>query len=109
MTTPRWLLGPKAHVIILFMIQFILLMVLFGMAVPLLHRQGVSMVLLVLGSIAAYVLLQLGLGALGKLVPVRCQQCRSSSRYMGAGWWPFTYRYRCTECGNAMQYDVVGG
>jgi hypothetical protein len=74
--------------------------------VPELRKRGVGVPLLVIGAIIVVVLLHLLLGALGKLVPVRCRECGEASRYHGFGWWPFKYRYTCTRCRHTMGFEV---
>jgi hypothetical protein len=98
----------RFHVILLFMTQFILLLAVFGIVVPTLHGKGVSTVLLIAGSVAFVVALQLVLGALGRLLPVRCRNCRAPARFRGFGWWPFIYRYDCRDCGQQMRFEVSG-
>ena len=100
---------PKAHVILFFMIQFIIVIMGFGILVPALHRRGVPTILLIVGSLAALFLMHLVLGALAKLIPVRCRSCRSASRFQGFGWWPFIYRYKCSKCGEQLRLEVSGG
>ena len=103
-----WAVPPRLHVFLTFMLQFILLMTLLGGTLPWLHGRGVSWALLVPAAAAVLVALHFMIAVAGKWLPVRCQRCRSRSRYRGFGWWPFTYRYDCTECGTQMRYDVVG-
>ena len=97
---------PKLHVGVLFMIQFMVLIMFFGMTVPEYHTKGVSTPVLVIASVGVLIVLQLLLSMIGKLLPVRCKQCRSQSRFLGFGWWPFIYRYGCGQCGQQMKYEV---
>lgn len=108
MTTPRWLIGPRPHLYVLFMIQFMVLILGLGGLVPELHQRGVSSALLAAGTAAGLPVFHYLLGLAGRLVPVRCQGCRSASRFLGFGWWPFTYRYACARCGRVARYDMVG-
>ena len=96
----------RFFVIVLFMIQFMLILAAFGGFIPTLHAQGVSTVLLVLGGLGFLVVMQLVLGFLAKLAPVRCAQCPGVSRFLGFGWWPFIYRFQCGECGTAAWLEV---
>lgn len=96
----------RLFVIVLFMIQFMLILAAFGGFIPTLHAQGVSTILLVLGGLGFLVVMQLVLGFLAKLVPVRCGQCRGVSRFLGFGWWPFIYRFECGECGSVARIEV---
>jgi hypothetical protein len=98
----------RFHVILLFMTQFILLMAAFGIAVPTWHERGVSMVLLAAGSVAFVAAMQLGLGAVAKLLPVRCRGCGGGARFRGFGWWPFIYRYDCGDCAQETRFEVTG-
>jgi len=103
-----WAVAPRLHVFLIFMTQFILIIMGFGAVVPLLHKRGVPVVGLVLASAAGLVALHFVIAVLGARIPVRCKECGSRSRYRGFGWWPFTYRYRCGQCGHEMRYEVVG-
>jgi hypothetical protein len=98
----------KFHVIVLFMTQFMFLIALFGGVVPTLHRQGMSTIVLIAGSVPIVVLVNLGLSALGRFLPVRCRHCRARARFRGLGWWPFIYRYDCRDCGQTMRFEVSG-
>jgi len=113
MTTPAsapaskgFAIPPRMHVIVLFMIQFITLISVFGGVVPTLHQQGYSTPLLVVGSLVFVVAFHFIVGLLGKLVPVRCRQCGAQSRFQGYGWWPFIYRYLCAQCGAGLRIEV---
>ncbi len=90
------------------MTQFIALLLGLGGLVPYLHEQGVSTVLLVLGAIAGFALLQVALGLLLRLLPVRCTTCRGQSRFAGFGWWPFIYRFDCGACGMRRSIEIGG-
>jgi hypothetical protein len=105
---PRWAMPPRLHVGVTFMLQFIAFMVLLGGIAPWLHSSGVHWAIVGPGAALAIVIVHLLIGAMGKLFRVRCTQCRSPSRYQGFGWWPFTYRYVCPQCGNQMKYEVQG-
>ena len=102
------MIGPKFHVAVLFILQLVFFLLVFGGVVPHFHRQGVSLILLVLGSVGGVLLFHYLLGLLGRLVPARCRACRSGCRFQGFGWWPFTYRYRCSGCGNEARLEVTG-
>jgi len=97
---------PRMHVIVLFMIQFITLIAVFGGVVPTYHQEGISTVILVVASLTFVVAFHFVLGLLGKLVPVRCKQCGAPSRFQGYGWWPFIYKYQCSGCGAGMRIEV---
>ena len=97
---------PRLHVGVIFMIQFMLLIMLLGITVPALHTQGLPWIVLVPATVAGLALLLYLISLLGKLVSVRCTQCRAPSRYQGLGWWPFIYRYTCTSCGHKMRYEI---
>lgn len=99
----------RLHVGVLFMIQFMLLISVFGGVVPTLHGRGVSTLLLIAGSIVFVVVMELTLSVLGRLVPVRCRACGAKAKFRGLGWWPFIYRYDCHDCGQAMRFEVSGG
>ncbi len=99
----------RAHVFLIFMLQFIVVMVAFGVTVPALHSLGVPTAVLVVGSVVFLVGVHFVIALLGRLIPVRCGQCRARTRYYGFGWWPFTYHYVCRHCGHAMKYEIVGG
>lgn len=90
------------------MIQFISVILVLEGAVPALRARGISTAVLVLATVAGLVILHFAIAALGKLIPVRCGQCRSPSRFRGFGWWPYTYRYMCSRCGDQMGYAIVG-
>jgi len=107
MTRP-WAISPRLHLFMTLMLQFILLMALLGGIVPWLHARGMHWAVLVPATAAVLVVLHFLIAMVGKLLPVRCGNCRSASRYRGFGWWPFTYRYVCPQCGIQMRYDVVG-
>lgn len=88
--------------------EFINVILGLGVAVPALRARGANTAVLALATVAGLVTLHFAIAALGKLIPVRCGQCRSPSRFRGFGWWPFTYRYMCGRCGHQMGYDIVG-
>jgi hypothetical protein len=102
-------LPGRLHVGVLFMIQFMLLISVFGGVVPTLHHQGVSTILLVAGSIVFVIVMELTLSVIGRLFPVRCRSCGARAKFRGLGWWPFIYRYDCRDCGQAMRFEVTGG
>ena len=99
---------PRLHVFVTFMLQFMLLISILGGVVPTLHTRGVPWLVLIPAAAASLVVLHFLIAQAGRLIPVRCRECRSSSRYHGFGWWPFTYRYVCPRCGTRMRFDVVG-
>ncbi|HEU5219789.1 MAG TPA: hypothetical protein VFU23_14110 [Gemmatimonadales bacterium] len=96
------------HVGVLFMVQFIFSIALFGGVIPSLHRRGYHTVLLVIGGIVCMLVLHIVLGALARLVPARCRGCRSRASFQGFGWWPFIYRYQCSSCGQETRLEVSG-
>ena len=100
------MIGPRFHVLVLFMIQLVFILTVFGGLVPHFHSRGVATPLLVVASIAGVILFHYLLGLLGKLVPARCKACRSACRFLGYGWWPFIYRYRCGGCGSEARLEV---
>jgi DNA-directed RNA polymerase subunit RPC12/RpoP len=96
------------HVVIVFMIQFVALLLLGGGAVPALYEQRlVATPLLVVGAIVVIGGVVAALAELARVIPVRCKYCGNRALFRGAAWWPFTYRYACAHCGHAMRYDVV--
>ncbi len=98
----------RLHVFLLFMIQFTFLILALGGLVPWLHSQGVSLVLLVPGTVVGVIGVHLGLGAVASLVPVRCRPCGSVTRFAGFGWWPLIYRYPCGACGHTTRLEISG-
>lgn len=98
----------RLHVFLLFMTQFIVLILALGGLVPTLHSQGMSLVLLVPGAFAGVIGVHLVLGALARLIPVRCRPCGSAIRFAGFGWWPFVYRYPCGACGHTTRLEISG-
>ena len=102
------LVPPRFHVFLIFMIQFMLAIALLGGVVPSLHEGGLSWWVLVPAAAVALVVLHYLISVAGRLLPVRCRECKGRSRYRGFGWWPFTYRYDCTSCGTTTRYEVVG-
>src|ERR1041385_4926793 len=105
----RWAIPPRLHVGVTFMVQFILVLALLGGFAPTRHTRGVSWWVLGPAALVLLVLAHAGLRWFGRLIPVRCRQCRAPSRYQGFGWWPFIYRYVCPRCGCTMRYEVTGG
>ena len=99
---------PKLHVGITFMIQFIILILGFGIGWSYLKERGVPVPLLILIGLVFIVLVHIVVGALAKVFPVRCNQCRGKGRFLGFGWWPFIYRYRCRQCDAGMRFEVGG-
>jgi hypothetical protein len=96
----------RLHVFLGFMTQFMVILGVLGGVVPTLHKQGVNSVLLGVGAAAALIIIQLIIGGIGRLIPVRCKACRSRSHFLGFGWWPFKYRYGCRQCGLEMRFEV---
>lgn len=104
----RFAIPARLHVVILFMIQFMVLLLLGGGAVPALYEQRlVATPLLVVGATVVFGDVVAVLAEVARVIPVRCKHCGSHARFRGAGWWPFTYRYACAHCGHAVRYDVV--
>ncbi len=50
---------------------------------------------------ACLIAVQLALWGLGRLVPVRCHNCRSRSYFSGFGWWPLSLRLFYLRTGEA--------
>lgn len=99
---------PKLHVGITFMLQFMSLLLGFGIGFGLLKQRGMGMPLLILASVVFVVVVHLIIGTIAKVFPVRCTACRSRGRFLGFGWWPFIYRYECGKCAQPMRYEVGG-
>ena len=95
-------------VILVFMTQFMVLLLGLGILLPYLHQRGVSTILLALGALASFALLQAILGLVLRLIPVRCLNCRGRSHFGGFGWWPFIYRFNCGGCGLVRRFEVGG-
>lgn len=90
------------------MSQFMILILGLGGLLPYLHQQGVNAVILGLGAIASFAALQAILGLAMRRLPVRCTTCGGRSYFAGFGWWPFTYRFNCGECGMQRRIEVGG-
>jgi hypothetical protein len=105
---PGFAVPARLHVFLLFMTEFVLLLVVLGGVVPTLHRRGISPIVLIAGSTAFIVAMFWGLGVLGRLLRVRCRSCGSRARFRGSAWWPFIYRYDCPDCGRGMRLEVGG-
>ena len=95
-------------VILVFMTQFITLLVGLGILLPDLHQRGVNIVVLALGAIAVFLGLQAVLGLVMRRIPVRCAPCGGRSYFAGFGWWPFIYRFNCSNCGIQHRLEVGG-
>lgn len=95
-------------VFVIFMVQFIVLLLGLGILLPYLRQQGTSIVVLVVGAIAGFALIQVVLGLLMRLIPIRCPTCRGRSQFDGFGWWPFIYRFTCGACGMQRRIEVGG-
>jgi hypothetical protein len=95
-------------VFLVFMTQFIVLLLGLGGLVPYLHERGVSTILLALGAIAGFAALQVILSLVLRFIPVRCLNCRGRSRFAGFGWWPFIYRFNCLSCGLQRRLEIGG-
>ena len=95
-------------VIVAFMIQFMACLFGGGIWLPSLHERGMGYPVLAIMGLAAFVLLNVVLGALLKLIPVRCTACRAPSRFLGFRWWPFIYRFGCAACGTVRRFEVGG-
>lgn len=105
---PGFAVPARLHVFLLFMTEFVLLLAVLGGVVPTLHRRGISSIVLIAGSVTFIVAMFWGLGALGRLLRVRCRSCGSRARFRGSAWWPFIYRYDCPDCGGVMRLEVSG-
>jgi len=90
------------------MTQFIVMMLGLGVAVPTLHERGVNSIVLSIGAAVGLVGVHLLIGAIGRLLPVRCRHCGGHSTFRGFGWWPFIYRYACQQCEQEMRFEVTG-
>lgn len=101
-------LAGKFLVIVVFMTQFMLLILGLGGVLPTLYRQGVNRVILGLGALAAFAVLQALLGFVMRRLPVRCPACGGRSYFVGFGWWPFIYRFNCGGCGMQRRFEVGG-
>jgi hypothetical protein len=99
----------KLHAGLLFMLQFMLAIFIGGFGYSYLADLGVPKALNLIAVIVAVIGVLFAASFLGRVVPVRCKGCNSSSRFLGSGWWPFTYRYRCSRCGHVMKYEIQGG
>ena len=106
--TSGFAVPARLHVFLLFMTEFVLLLGVLGGVVPTLHRRGIGSIVLIAGSVTFMVAMFWGLGALGRLLRVRCRSCGSRARFRGSAWWPFIYRYDCPDCGRAMRLEVSG-
>jgi hypothetical protein len=95
-------------VVVVFMVQFMALILGLGGLVPYLHQAGAQPVVLGLGALASLAALQAVLGFAMRQVPVRCTACGGRSRFPGFGWWPFTYRFNCGACGMQRRIEVTG-
>jgi DNA-directed RNA polymerase subunit RPC12/RpoP len=71
------------------------------------EQRLVATPLLVVGAIVVIGGIVAALAELARVIPVRCKHCGNRARFRGAAWWPFTYRYGCAHCGQAMRYHVV--
>ena len=105
---PRFALPGMLVVFVTFMTQFMTVIMGGGMLFPYYHEQGVHWAVIAAGALAAFAVLQIVLGFCLKHVPVRCLKCRSSSRFLGFGWWPFIYRFACYGCGIVRRFEVGG-
>jgi hypothetical protein len=99
---------PKLIVFTAVMIQWVALLLGLGGLVPYLYERGSNPVLLAVGAVAAFAILQAALGFVLRQVPVRCLQCRDRARFAGFGWWPFSYRFNCKACGRQHRIELVG-
>jgi hypothetical protein len=107
-TPTGFALPVRLLVIVVFMTQFIALLVGLGILVPDLHQRGVNIYVLALGAIAAFLVLQIALSLVMRRVPVRCTPCGGRSYFTGFGWWPFIYRFTCSRCGIQHRLEVGG-
>jgi hypothetical protein len=92
---------------IVFMTQFIFFLLGLGGLVPYLHQKGVNAVVLGLGALASFAVLQAVLGFAMRRTPVRCPACGGRSYFIGFRWWPFIYRFNC-RCGIQRRIEVGG-
>ena len=99
----------RGHVILVFLLQFMVVIMALGIGIPALHERGVPTVVIVIAAAGFLVAVHYLISVLGRLIPVRCRQCRQRTRYYGFGWWPFIYRYTCPRCGDQMKLEVRGG
>ena len=95
-------------VVLVFMVQFITLLLGLGGFLPYLHQHGVGTILLVLGAFTAFALQQAALTLVLRFTPVRCINCQGRSRFAGFGWWPFIYRFTCGVCGLQRRIEIGG-
>jgi hypothetical protein len=107
-TPTGFALPGRLLVVLVFMTQFIALLLGLGILLPYLHQNGVNTVVLALGAIASFLALQAGLGVIMRLIPVRCLSCGGRSYFAGFGWWPFIYRSTCGSCGMQRRLEVGG-
>ena len=101
-------LPGRLLVVIVFMAQFMILILGLGGLLPYLHKRGVHVVILGLGTIASLTALQAMLGLALRGIPVRCPSCGGRSYFAGFGWWPFLYRFNCGECGMQRRIEIGG-
>ena len=107
-SAPRFAISARLHVFLMFMLQFMGLILILGIAFPASHERGLPTVVLVIAAAGVMVAFHYLLSVVGALIPVRCRGCRSRTRYFGFGWWPFKYRYACAQCGHQMIFEVTG-
>jgi hypothetical protein len=98
----------KLLVFVIFMTQFVAILLGGGIYVPCLHGRGIDTFVLIVGSVAAFALFQVAFGVILRFVPVRCGACRNRAYFTGFGWWPFIYRFGCRTCGVVQRHEVRG-
>ena len=107
-STPRFAISARLHVFLMFMLQFMGLILILGIAFPELHESGFPTVVLLIAAAGVMVAFHYLLSIVGALIPVRCRGCLSRTRYFGFGWWPFKYRYACAQCGHQTIFEITG-
>lgn len=101
-------LAGRLLVVVVFMTQFLILILGLGGLLPYLHQQGVNGALLALGTLVAFFALHALLGFALRRIPVRCRACGGRSYFTGFGWWPFIYRFCCGACGMERRMEIGG-
>lgn len=101
-------LAGRFLVVVVFMTQFMILILGLGGLLPYLHQKGVNVVILGIGTITSFAALQAMLGFVMRRLPVRCLACGGRSYFAGFGWWPFIYRFNCGACGLQRRMEIGG-
>lgn len=86
---PPLAIPPRGHVFLVFMLQFMVAIMGLGIGIPALQARGVPTAVIVIAAAGFLVAVHYLISVLGRLIPVRCRQCRMRTRYYGFGWWPF--------------------